>query len=667
MGDKCQICDAKVYLLERLIDNGQLYHRTCFRQNEKSPASKIYQRPNVVTQEKKDSNNSNFWERRNKEGEKTKASNLMSKINSLERPQKKPTIVNTAPKENISEKSRPSDLDWSSNKNGTKQIESTSNFIKKPSIMPQKNEEKMETDLPPFKPMAKPRGGVKKQLELSPRIDAPPLPSSKPPEISKDSGSTSPMHISPRTKRTVLSDTQKPDNEKLVSPKNKSPQRPSSGNAIGGSNSTTKDLKTGSRNVGPNTGTVTPGPKQIGAKYPPVDTGPMKPPRNIHDRTSKPLTTDEAIAVSDRLSNKNETVAVLVSPVSPPPDSSKDKQVLNSLLKNLAHIKKTKNNSEDTNKPANQTSVPSPKSSETKKVNDKHEPVKQGGILDKLLPKKSQNDKKSEKSPKLSPKFGRNSPSPKPTQQTSEPEIPEWKKRLEDNKKKLQQRVENDNKKPVIPSVQNGSKNDSSKNQLSVNKAKPQRPKTPEVISKSHVEDSKPEWQMEAEKRKLARKGEYKDPEFAFKDKAADANRKNTNASPEPPKTTQPSDITKPNSGLKPKRVLPTIPFNDKVGPGHNTKTNIPGENVLVTKDTTPGKKKIPLGMKFDFNSDSKKVSHDISKPKSPPTRPPLPSPTGYNVGSMKKQNYGSPKRQPTLEVNYFIGKFLLALIFNSI
>ncbi|KAK3586065.1 hypothetical protein CHS0354_033186 [Potamilus streckersoni] len=44
LGDKCVICKEKVYLLERHIENGKLYHRTCFRNSELSPTNKVFKR-----------------------------------------------------------------------------------------------------------------------------------------------------------------------------------------------------------------------------------------------------------------------------------------------------------------------------------------------------------------------------------------------------------------------------------------------------------------------------------------------------------------------------------------------------------------------------------------------------------------------------------------------
>ncbi|XP_041363251.1 MICAL-like protein 1 isoform X2 [Gigantopelta aegis] len=42
IGDKCDICHNKVYLLERQIENGKLYHRSCYRHSEFSPTSSLF-------------------------------------------------------------------------------------------------------------------------------------------------------------------------------------------------------------------------------------------------------------------------------------------------------------------------------------------------------------------------------------------------------------------------------------------------------------------------------------------------------------------------------------------------------------------------------------------------------------------------------------------------
>lgn len=44
LGDKCKICGNKVYLLERHIEGGQLYHRSCYRHSDLSPTNKVYTR-----------------------------------------------------------------------------------------------------------------------------------------------------------------------------------------------------------------------------------------------------------------------------------------------------------------------------------------------------------------------------------------------------------------------------------------------------------------------------------------------------------------------------------------------------------------------------------------------------------------------------------------------
>ncbi|CAG5122536.1 unnamed protein product [Candidula unifasciata] len=42
--DKCSICQNRVYLLERHMEGGKLYHRSCFRHSELSPTNKVYTR-----------------------------------------------------------------------------------------------------------------------------------------------------------------------------------------------------------------------------------------------------------------------------------------------------------------------------------------------------------------------------------------------------------------------------------------------------------------------------------------------------------------------------------------------------------------------------------------------------------------------------------------------
>jgi hypothetical protein len=42
LGDKCVICNNKVYLLERHVEEGKLYHRSCYRHSDLSPTHKVY-------------------------------------------------------------------------------------------------------------------------------------------------------------------------------------------------------------------------------------------------------------------------------------------------------------------------------------------------------------------------------------------------------------------------------------------------------------------------------------------------------------------------------------------------------------------------------------------------------------------------------------------------
>ncbi|XP_025111632.1 uncharacterized protein LOC112574650 [Pomacea canaliculata] len=44
VGDKCSICGNKVYLLERHVEGGQLYHRSCYRHSDLSPTGKVFSR-----------------------------------------------------------------------------------------------------------------------------------------------------------------------------------------------------------------------------------------------------------------------------------------------------------------------------------------------------------------------------------------------------------------------------------------------------------------------------------------------------------------------------------------------------------------------------------------------------------------------------------------------
>ena len=121
MGDKCAICHKKVYLLERHVSEGQLYHRSCFRNSDKdkSPASKIYQKTLIKSESGENNRVQNkteepdFWKRR---AEAKKAENKTSDHSSSESESSKSSNLKNVP-ETARDKdtsswrsSRPSDL-----------------------------------------------------------------------------------------------------------------------------------------------------------------------------------------------------------------------------------------------------------------------------------------------------------------------------------------------------------------------------------------------------------------------------------------------------------------------------------------------------------------------------------------------------------------------------
>ncbi|KAL5018128.1 hypothetical protein ScPMuIL_003850 [Solemya velum] len=105
LGDKCVICDGKVYLLERQIENGKLYHRSCYRHSDLSPTSKVLKRPSVLSddarhekiaqskarklgEQQKPTNTDpepDFWQRRAAAKQKEMANSCVTKMDTTEK------------------------------------------------------------------------------------------------------------------------------------------------------------------------------------------------------------------------------------------------------------------------------------------------------------------------------------------------------------------------------------------------------------------------------------------------------------------------------------------------------------------------------------------------------------------------------------------------------
>lgn len=181
------------------------------------------------------------------------------------------------------------------------------------------------------------------------------------------------------------------------------------------------------------------------------------------------------------------------------------------------------------------------------------------------------------------------------------------------------------------------------KRQLDKRKAEGQRPKSVDVLSNNTENDKKPEWQKEAEKRMIARKGGYVDPEKVKVDetvkhpnKVAD---KNTNSiestsrplSPPQKKTVDVAD-----------RFVPALNGRaSPMGKDRNEGKEEPKQKRKIlpvapeSKDDSPprqpeDKKKIIVGTKFVFDEIEDvspiKPQRAVGQPKSPgPPRPPQP------------------------------------------
>ena len=181
------------------------------------------------------------------------------------------------------------------------------------------------------------------------------------------------------------------------------------------------------------------------------------------------------------------------------------------------------------------------------------------------------------------------------------------------------------------------------KRQLDKRKAEAQRPKSVDVLSNNTENDNKPEWQKEAEKRRIARKGGYVDPEKVKIDEGVTHNNKvadkNTN-SIEP--TNRPLSPPKKKTIDVADRFVP--PLNGRASPmgrDRNEGKEEPKQKRKIlpvapeSKDNSSprqpeDKKKISVGTKFVFDEieevSPRKPQKAIGQPKSPgPPRPPQP------------------------------------------
>lgn len=614
MGDKCGICKEKVFLLERHIENGKLYHRTCFRKSELSPTAKMITKVEHEKQETKEAKKPDFWRRRAdaKKSEQVKKEEI--KDESQEKQEKTRTTkaksLNFLDHSNDENKSKfkdnrheeKMDVSYSNghlkddivkdDKNSHRPVPKARN-ITSPTESPatpktSSNEPEKRSSVPKFEFKSKIVSSAPKACVVS-KVD---LDTAKSQPAVRHSAPVKPSRLSEATQLPGDSESPPP------LPKNQPP------NML----STTNKESAVSNNAKPSGLHLKTSPKQdrlskLLAKDSQSSEGKVK------DVSVKQRDSDSSIFshISKHNDKDTEPVAVLMSPTSPEPH---DPKVLGGLLKNLANIRQRKDSEDEVNK-----KVTSPNSegkqkkifdwqtnkttAENRKEVKSLESTEVREKADRRAEKAKSVDFLSGKKPFVSEKKEHEKPKIK-TDLTLSDEEPAWKKALEERKKKRDER-------PKSADLLSEKKDENTRRVVSMDVPK--------------EKDERPAWQIEAEKRKAARQGGYVDPEKSKLDKGEIKDNSNEKTA----------------GGVAKQLILPSSIAKEE------------------PKLSEPEKKKISVGKKFDFKLHD---SEHEKKVKEKPPRPPPISPTSGlkshhglspavsdKLASTKKMSAPSPPR----------------------
>lgn len=636
MGDKCGICKDKVYLMERHIEKGKLYHRACFRKSELSPTAKMITKVEHEQQETKEAKKPDFWRRRAdaKKSEQVKKEEI--KDESQEKQEKSRTTKakslnfldhsNDENKSKFKDKRHEEKMDVSysnghlkddmvkDDKNSHRPVPKARN-ITSPTESPamsktSSNEPEKRSSVPKFEFKSKIVSSAPKACVVS-KVD---MDTAKPQPAVRHSAPVKPSRLSEATQLPGDSESPPP------LPKNQPPNMLSTTNKESALSNNTKPsglhLKTSpkqdrlSKLLAKDSTSSEDKVKDVSAKQRDSESSIFSH-NSKHD--SHGLKHSSAFKSKDGGNEKSvadkdtEPVAVLMSPSSPEPH---DPKVLGGLLKNLANIRQRKDSEDEVNKTVtspnskgkqkkifdwqtnkstaeNRKEVKSLDSTEAReKADQRAEKAKSVDFLSGKKPFVS--DKKEHEKPKIK------------TDLTISDEEPAWKKALEERKKKRDER-------PKSADLLSEKKDENTRRVVSMDVPK--------------EKDERPAWQIEAEKRKAARQGGYVDPEKAKLEKGE----------------TKDNSNEKTAGGVAKQLILPSSIAKEE------------------PKLSEPEKKKISVGKKFDFklfdNEHEKKV-------KEKPPRPPPMSPTSglkshhglssvvsNKLASTKKMSAPSPPR----------------------
>lgn len=647
MGDKCGICKDKVYLMERHIEKGKLYHRACFRKSELSPTAKMITKVEHEQQETKEAKKPDFWRRRAdaKKSEQVKKEEI--KDESQEKQEKSRTTKakslnfldhsNDENKSKFKDKRHEEKMDVSysnghlkddmvkDDKNSHRPVPKARN-ITSPTESPamsktSSNEPEKRSSVPKFEFKSKIVSSAPKASVVS-KVD---MDTAKPQPAVRHSAPVKPSRLSEATQLPGDSESPPP------LPKNQPPNMLSTTNKESAVSNNTKPsglhLKTSpkqdrlSKLLAKDSTSSEDKVKDVSAKQRDSES-------SIFSHNSKHeshgLKHSSAFKSKDGGNEKSvadkdtEPVAVLMSPSSPEPH---DPKVLGGLLKNLANIRQRKDSEDEVNKTVtspnskgkqkkifdwltnkttaeNRKEVKSLDSTEAReKADQRAEKAKSVDFLSGKKPFVS--DKKEHEKPKIK------------TDLTISDEEPAWKKALEERKKKRDER-------PKSADLLSEKKDENTRRVVSMDVPK--------------EKDERPAWQIEAEKRKAARQGGYVDPEKAKLEKGE----------------TKDNSNEKTAGGVAKQLILPSSIAKEE------------------PKLSEPEKKKISVGKKFDFklfdNEHEKKVKE---KPPRPPPMSPtsglkshhgLSSAVSNKLASTKKMSAPSPPRpsRPRSEIKTF-------------
>lgn len=630
MGDKCGICKDKVYLMERHIENGKLYHRACFRKSELSPTTKMITKAEHEQQETKEAKKPDFWRRRAdaKKSEQVKKEEI--KDESQQKQEKTRTTkaksLNFLDHSNDENKSKFKDnrheekmeVSYSNghlkddkvkdDKNSHRPVPKARNITSptesQATSKTSSNEPEKRSSVPKFEFKSKIVSSAPKASVVS-KVD---MDTAKPQPAVRHSAPVKPSQLSEATQLPRDSESPPP------LPKNQPPNMLSTANKDNNTKPSGLHLKTSEGKV-----------KDVSAKQRDSESSIFS---HISKRDSHGLKLSSASKSKDGGNEKSvtdkdtEPVAVLMSPTSPEPHNPK---VLGGLLKNLTNIRQRKDSEDEVNKKVtspnsegkqkkifdwqtNKTTAENRKevkSLDSTEVKDKAaQRAEKAKSVDFLAGKKTfVSEKKEHEKPKIK------------TDLTISDEEPAWKKALEERKKKRDER-------PKSADLLSEKKDENTRRVVSMDVPK--------------EKDERPAWQIEAEKRKAARQGGYVDPEKAKLEKGE----------------TKDNSNEKTAGGVAKQLILPSSIAKEE------------------PKLSEPEKKIISVGKKFDFklydNEHEKKV-------KDKPPRPPPMSPSSglkshhglspavsNKLVSTKKMSAPSPpiSSRPRSEIKTFVSVY---------